>query len=371
MACSKCKQTFDILCANYTEDKYAAFSPEFKMSWICLDCRSKIPKGDNSHTPVRQQYIQDMSIASDSADVSLCSQDNVTVRTGTRYGQSTDKNDNMSDMLRTLQVSIMKELKEIQDDFDARLTKKISKLFSEHFHSFKTDVLERVNDLSKRMDDLERTFHECPTTNNVSQKVISPKSTIVSSIPTANSKDRQKYRQPTLRKNKEKSVESQQQNMSAPISRSDVGSACSSANHVGKTRSIHKPNEGEWTEVRRRLTTLPVRASLPGMLRGTAAHGATSLCAAEKKTYVHLYYVKEGTTVEQVNAHLITICGADVCLVEALKARGNYASFKIAIPSKLSNIILNPENWAVDICVKLWRQNFRNKQNFRNEQERK
>lgn len=96
-----------------------------------------------------------------------------------------------------------------------------------------------------------------------------------------------------------------------------------------------------------------------GVRRGTAAPGATPLCAAERLSQLHLYYVQEGTTAEQVRSHLTSICSSDVCTVEVLKSRGNYSSFKLGVPSKCSELVLSPNNWAKDICIKPWRQNFR------------
>jgi hypothetical protein len=78
---------------------------------------------------------------------------------------------------------------------------------------------------------------------------------------------------------------------------------------------------------------------------------------------MHLYYVKMGTTADQVRSHLSVICREDVCLVETLKAKGNYASFKLNVPLKYNDQVLEPANWAEDNCIKPWKQNFRT---FRN-----
>ncbi|KAL0810546.1 hypothetical protein ABMA28_010666 [Loxostege sticticalis] len=113
--------------------------------------------------------------------------------------------------------------------------------------------------------------------------------------------------------------------------------------------------EGGWTEV----TKKPARASR--VTRGTASPGSTQLEPSERRRYVHLFYVKVGTTEAQVREHLTSVFGADVCTVEVLRPRGNYASFKLSVPSKLADTVMSPSNWAEDICVKPWRQNFRPK----------
>ncbi|XP_026333713.1 uncharacterized protein LOC113240589 [Hyposmocoma kahamanoa] len=336
MSCVKCKLTYELLCANYTEDAYDALSPEIKLSWVCVECRSKIPKGDNSNTPVRQYFMQD-STTRDCHDFSNSSPDNVTVRTGRRYGQSSD-NDGMNCPLQTPQLSIVKALREAQVEFEERLTLKISKLFFEHFNSLKIDLLERVNCLSNRVDELQRTINGYATASKVTKKDKPSKNTTVAAKPKINDIDRQTL--PARRENRKQ----QRQNVSTPTSTSTPTAKSDYASAVKSADLVSNDGIGEWTEVRRRKPSLSARVSLPGVLRGSAAPGATLLSAAEKRTYLHL---KE-------------ICGSDACTVEALKARGNYASFKLAVPPELTDLILSPENWAVDICVKPWRQYFRN-----------
>ncbi|KAJ8735942.1 hypothetical protein PYW07_007562 [Mythimna separata] len=119
--------------------------------------------------------------------------------------------------------------------------------------------------------------------------------------------------------------------------------------------SMSDTGKDGWTEVRHRRS----QRSLSNVLRGTAAPGATKLEASERWRYLHLFYVKQGTSDSQVRDHLTTICGTDVCTVEVLKSRGKYASFKLGVPSKLAAQVVAPENWAEDICVKPWRRNFR------------
>lgn len=375
MTCTKCKQIFDILCTNYSESMYTSFTSEFKKSWVCVECRSKIPKGDNTQTPVRQQYlVQDMSIASDCPDVSMCSPDYVTMRTGTRCVQPTNKSDNTAKVLELTQQLIVKELKEIQDDFEKRLMTKISKLLAEQFLAFRTEMLDKVNGLGNRIDELEGKINAPHAASNVRDKSVRHKTTA-----TVTTEGNGRVLQPDERKPKGKETvkpqavkpqavkpqSNQHLNVTSIVSASDRDSTSSAPIPAGSNKSEGKivdDDDGRWTEARRKRTPLQARLSLPGVLRGTAAPGATLLSAAERKKYLHLYYVEEGTTVEQVSTHLKAICGADVCLVEALKSRGNYASFKLTVPAKLTVLVMNPENWAVDICVKPWRHNFRSRQ---------
>lgn len=111
----------------------------------------------------------------------------------------------------------------------------------------------------------------------------------------------------------------------------------------------------EWVTVRSKR----VRRSLNNVARGTAAPGTTELEAAERKCNLHLYYLKSGTTVEQVIRHLLNICPNDSCFVEQLKSRGDYASFKLTVPFKHMNIYMSPEHWAENVHIKPWRNGFR------------
>lgn len=115
-------------------------------------------------------------------------------------------------------------------------------------------------------------------------------------------------------------------------------------------------NASGWSEVRRRRS----RGPISNATCGTAAPGATALQAADRKSYLHLYYVKIGTTSEQVSEHLATICPGDNFTVEALKSRGDYASFKLTVPAKNADKYLSPACWPTDVYIKPWRSGFRN-----------
>lgn len=87
MRCAKCKQYFDIICANFSEDTFSTLSSDFKRTWICFECRSALPKYDNSNTPVRQQLSHNKGTGSGCLDVSMHSPDNITIRCGQRSAQ--------------------------------------------------------------------------------------------------------------------------------------------------------------------------------------------------------------------------------------------------------------------------------------------
>lgn len=149
----------------------------------------------------------------------------------------------------------------------------------------------------------------------------------------------------------------------APKSQSMPSQAAPAMNHARQDAPVNEnvSANADWTDVKSRRSQRADRAVPTNVTRGTATPGSTAclLSAAERKSYLHLYYVLTGTSTEQVMAHLLNICPGDNCSVEALKSRGDYASFKLTVPSKNINKYLSPEHWAEDVHIKPWRSGFR------------
>lgn len=108
-------------------------------------------------------------------------------------------------------------------------------------------------------------------------------------------------------------------------------------------------DESEWKTVQMKR---PRRSS--DVIRGTAAPGSTTLRAAERKSFIHVYFLKVGTTADQVLEHLNSIRPDDTCTAESLKPRGDYASFKVGVPSKHVTEFLCEKHWDEDVHVKPW-----------------
>lgn len=351
MQCVRCKKFYDLLCANFTNDNYLSMSTEFRKNWICVECRSKIPKGDNSGTPVRQvPSVHDMSIASDCADISMCSMDHVTVRVGARYNQTTlnNANDTMDGMLDTIRTSVAQELKDMQSDLESRLMARISKLLLEHFANLKSEVLTKVSELSKKIADMETKMDSAIKLSTLDQPTpLVPGTSPIQAGGPATTSGLQRKQRVSEPRPPAPNKESSSSRILQPTQNRDTLVSVNNESNGGA-------GEGEWTEVRNR------RSRNTSIRRGTAAPGTTTLEASERRRFLHLYYVKEGTSDRQVLDHLNKITKEDnSCTVEVLKSRGNYASFKIGAPSRLADVVLDTQNWAADICIKPWRQNFR------------
>lgn len=135
-----------------------------------------------------------------------------------------------------------------------------------------------------------------------------------------------------------------------------------SGNRTGTSEIRDASDESNgWTEVKRKRT---VRSALSHATRGSAAAGSTQLEASEWLRRIHLFYVKQGTTENQVKSHLesITGSGSEGIEVEALKPRGPYASFKLSVPSRFFDQVMAPESWPLNVCVKPWIQTFRRRE---------
>jgi hypothetical protein len=51
--CARCTQSYHGLCANISDKELQKMTIRMKKDWLCPDCVCKIPKGDNSNTPIR------------------------------------------------------------------------------------------------------------------------------------------------------------------------------------------------------------------------------------------------------------------------------------------------------------------------------
>lgn len=382
MNCNVCGEDYDLTCAGFTENQYDSATAEFVLAWMCVSCRSKLPKSGNINTPVRQMmgsYGAHEAIDKDEtiANVSIgnLTGDFITFRAGQQSSQQQQapcKCQNTAS-IRTI---IREELKAIlNESFISSISKQVAQQIAATkdpaMHKITAKLDETLTAVEKVLGqqlipaskeqsipkDIRHTLRKQPVLADKG-KSVNLHTTGAVSTNTKTSPDPIIVGDNTIEK-KGKSETLWAHYLSAAMPKTAPPTSMISL-AIGEP-SVNEPErdniqrDGPWTEVRRGRA----RASLPGVLRGTAAPGATALRAAERVKHLHLYYVQEGTSVEQVRAHLNSVCGDDVCSVEVLKARGNYASFKLGVPSKLVEQVLDAENWAEDICIKHWRQSFR------------
>lgn len=53
LECIRCVEAYHYLCLNYSAEEVSCMDNDAKTNWMCPNCRSKQPKGDNSNTLVR------------------------------------------------------------------------------------------------------------------------------------------------------------------------------------------------------------------------------------------------------------------------------------------------------------------------------
>ncbi|KAG6450268.1 hypothetical protein O3G_MSEX006487 [Manduca sexta] len=361
MKCSVCSELYDLECLKITDTNFKQFDRAFKSKWLCPACTCTRPKRDNSSTPVRSQS------SSQSNNNILC--------------------DNFSpnDYVNKTRGSRMKSASsytahEPENTFESSLLHEITQLKTE-LTGLKKQNSDMENKLTSVSDSLQQILNEYMLRlKEKDNEISSLKNTIIQLQGRLNKQDLYKNVESDIGMihNRERQATKPVKTITKPKKNGtslDVSScvatnsnsariSCPDKSVIEETNAQDSTNNmatstetSEWKQV----THKRMRHRTSNILRGTAVPGSTTLEAASRSIYLHLYYVKLGTSENEVLSHLKCICPSDAYIVEALKARGNYASFKLEVPAKFSQHIMSTENWAEGICVKLWKQNFRSK----------
>jgi hypothetical protein len=345
LKCCICHDNYDLLCANVAEKRFLnIMTKEHKASWKCQACISKQPKKDNTNTPVRS---------------SKESPDNVTLRRGAGPSHSM----NMSlpsecdsfptlDQIRTI---VREELhlilsERMRDIVANTVGETVATVFSDTVDQ----LVRKIAELGMKVERLHMTaptLSAAPAENTTVTPLSGPRS--ISRTFTVQEKERKHTSLPVI-KNNGKVRDGDEECWTQVSGRPQCNKSTPAVTQIKASVSRGSQNvvQGDLRRPRE-----PV-----GLLRGTAAPGSTELLASEKQRSFHLYYIKLGTTEDQVKTHISNITEGVDCKIESLKARGPYASFRICVPSSVSDRILAPNNWPENVCVKPWRRPFRTKQ---------
>jgi hypothetical protein len=102
--------------------------------------------------------------------------------------------------------------------------------------------------------------------------------------------------------------------------------------------------DGKWSTVAKKKRPAAVRGILGGGVKGSDV----------VKNY-HFYPFHPETSAADMSNYLkkLANCNAEFTIAK-LKSKGDYASFKIGIPVKLSTLILKPDNWPRYSFIKEW-----------------
>lgn len=346
MICKECKQYYHYQCLNITSANFRENSHRLKVNWVCPCCDNTTRRGRNDNTPVRKTQVTSPDESMTSYEpVGVAVQhspdkynEHVTVQRGSApkgnielsYSEDTFCMDGLRSVVR----------EEMEKVISNRLTAIVAQLFEELATPMRKhitlleDKLEllgnKINVLEKGFDEPIKAYKHGDTDHGMASKTEGV--TATSAQPAPRSIDLVK----------------------AKVLPAKPASTQSMEGFVTDGEPSNNKPESEWIQAVKKGQRRSTRDA--GVTRGAAAPGTTGLEAAERRRYLHLYYVKVGTTEEQVREHLNTICGDASCVVMALKARGNYASFKLDVPSKQADTIMLPGNWAEDICIRSWSQ---------------
>ena len=367
ISCMKCKNTYCLECAAIPKRRYLTMSSENKVAWICFDCKAKQPKMGNINTPVRSAASTISAVSSVDASRGEGGDALPTARVGVCDASTSPEVDFVnavrgSVMDAGLDVSAIEDSillsgigeiirKELVSVIDGHLNKMICQIVSEYVtapmqKAFR-DLTHKISLLEGKVKALESELLSRPKWPS---EPVSAKPSDIEHLSNANVSNEVSDK-PVHRALAEAQV-------LPPSITSSAYTMPLEANQftlLDSSIAAEGAKAGEWvTVVKKRSKTY--RDSI---VRGTATPNASTLQASERWRYLHLYYLKLGTTEDQVHDHLCNISGCDNCKVEGLKARGDYASFKLTVPSKLASSILSPLNWPEDICIKPWHHNFR------------
>lgn len=277
LICSLCGQHYDLLCANVGEKFFRLM--QRKKEWKCIECHSKMPKKDNSNTPVRSSVFV------------LDSEDDERNNVTTRIKKTKEKDENIhidpvyapiDDVTRYLEVVRTMIREELNGEVMERLTNKISKAVEActevTLHASFEKLNNRISSLELKLQEMEnnkdlsaRTQHgERPSPNNklgASTKQMQSRP-VVKEVPTVD-------RVPAKRKpEKSKNTSSDQTGSSTILISSPKIPPLMTTDNNTKVEE-----EEGFIEVRHRRT----RLSSPHVLRGVATPGSTSLEENGKK----------------------------------------------------------------------------------------
>lgn len=172
--CNICKHRYDLQCAGITPQRFKTMTQEAKR-WKCPECVSRMPKSDNTNTPLRtpQPPVSESKVEVD-PDEQSC---NITIRSKPKC-QAKEIKDQGSDYVTeaTLRAVIKQELA-------GTIKSTIKDLFSEQMSSFKLQVSEFQNSLTF----FNKTFDDLKNENNKLKKIQSTLSGELKTVKNENS----------------------------------------------------------------------------------------------------------------------------------------------------------------------------------------
>lgn len=143
LKCNTCSLKYHYDCLNFTNKKFKDISQDYKNSWVCPSCRSKLPKSDNSNTPIR---------GTGSTTDECSSVSNITFR-------RTNPVVNMEDGEELTLTAVKQLIQESMDSFIDKIEQKIRKIVE-----LKTkEIFKEVNDVKDSICYLNTQYEDIKT----------------------------------------------------------------------------------------------------------------------------------------------------------------------------------------------------------------
>lgn len=101
-----------------------------------------------------------------------------------------------------------------------------------------------------------------------------------------------------------------------------------------------------------RVTQTPNIPQRPTSMRCTGSPTKMTLRAVERRKFIHLWNMV--SSLEEVSQYLKELYPADTCIVEELKPKGNYKSYKIGVPEVHYDTCFAADIWPDNARLKAW-----------------
>lgn len=150
LKCSLCSKVYDLLCANVSEKRFLnIMTKEHKASWKCQECKNRLPKNDNTHTPLRNTNNNQQTGSGGSSD---SGNENVTFRKPLTRKPLTGKplkgKQNPSPKKPEEQDQLIAEIRQFREELRA------VRIEMQDFRSVMSDATAAISSCNSRIDEL-------------------------------------------------------------------------------------------------------------------------------------------------------------------------------------------------------------------------
>ncbi|CAK1550984.1 unnamed protein product [Leptosia nina] len=277
LTCKTCERMYHHQCLSISSTHFNTYKSELERLWTCPVCRGNTDEATASQIP---------------SEVNVSGQDNSEMSTSNlqtcpeqEFFTPVSLQVEMREMIKNIIVQeTQKAMNNLLENVMKVLNNKLNS-FSERLKTFECNL--NKLDINKSSSGLDKTIeHSLQLPGNLTAK-------------SKRKQQRKKFTPTTTADNIAPPAEPQSQVSFSQLQDSALTSQVGSA--FKQVACI-----GDWTEVKRKK---PRQASR--IVQGTAQCNISGLEASEKISYFHLFYVKKGTSAEQISNHLQNIGGIE------------------------------------------------------------